>query len=223
MFKPLVKKGDRIEAGDVISEGLPNPAEVVRYKGIGAGRWHFMNNFRNTLKASKISANRRNIELLSRGLINHARVLGVDSVGDALPDDLVEFNSITRHYRPRAGAKTLAPVRAVGRFLEQPHLQYSIGTRVTPRIAAEMSKSGVKSVLAHEDEPPFVPEMVRAMETISYSPDWMVRLGGFHLKKGLLESLHRGRATKEHGESFIPSLARGVEFGKPPAGSGAVY
>jgi DNA-directed RNA polymerase subunit beta' len=222
-FKPLVKKGDRIEAGDVISEGLPNPSEVVRYKGIGAGRWHFMNNLRNTLKASKISANRRNIELLSRGLINHARILGVDSVGDALPDDLVEFNSITKDYRPRRGARPLATARATGRYLEQPYLQYSIGTRVTPRVAAELTKEGVKNVLVHEDEPPFVPEMVRAMETTSHAPDWMVRLGGFHLKKGLLESLHRGRATKEHGESFIPALARGVEFGKPPARSGAVY
>ena len=65
--------------------------------------------------------------------------------------------------------------------------------------------------------------MVRAMETIAYAPDWMVRLGGFHLKKNLLESVHRGLPGTEHGVSFIPSLARGVEFGKPPAESQAVY
>ena len=222
-FQPLVKKGDRIEAGDVISEGLPNPSEVVRYKGIGAGRWHFMNNLRRTLKATKITSNRRNIELLSRGLINHARVIGVDAVGDALPDDVVEFNSITKDYRPRSGSKPLVVARSAGRFLEKPYLQYSIGTRVTPNVATDLTKAGVKDVLTHEDEPAFVPEMVRAMETTAYAPDWMVRLGGFHLKKGLLESLHRGRATKEHGESFIPALARGVDFGKPPAGSGAIY
>ena len=222
-FKLLVKKGDRVEAGDVMSEGLPNPAEVVRYKGIGAGRWHFMNNFRNTLKASKVAASRRNVELLSRGLINHVRVLGLNSVADALPDDLVEFNSITRRYRPRPGSRDVTLPRAANRYLERPYLQYSIGTRVTPRVAADLKKAGVKNVLSHQDEPPFVPEMVRAMETISYAPDWMTRLGGFHLKKGLLESVHRGRTTKEHGESFIPALARGVEFGKPPAASGAPY
>ena len=222
-FKLLVKKGDRVEAGDVMSEGLPNPAEVVRYKGIGAGRWHFMNNFRNTLKASKVAASRRNVELLSRGLINHVRVLGLNSVADALPDDLVEFNSIARRYRPRPGSRDVTLPRAANRYLERPYLQYSIGTRVTPRVAADLKKAGVKNVLSHQDEPPFVPEMVRAMETISYAPDWMTRLGGFHLKKGLLESVHRGRTTKEHGESFIPALARGVEFGKPPAASGAPY
>ena len=222
-FAALVKKGDRVEAGDVISEGLPNPAEVVRYKGIGAGRWHFMKNFRNTLQASKIAASRRNVELLSRGLINHVRVTGLNSVGDALPDDVVEFNTITRRYRPRVGSHDTQVGRASGRYLERPYLQYSIGTRVTPRVMADLKQSGVTSVMSHQDEPPFAPEMVRAMEAVSYSPDWMTRLGGFHLQKGLTESVHRGRESKEHGESYIPALARGVEFGKPPVGSGAPY
>jgi hypothetical protein len=182
-----------------------------------------MNNFRDTLKRSKIAASRRNVELLSRGLINHVRITGLKSVGDALPDDIVEFNSITRGYRPRAGSRDTGLSRAAGRYLERPYLQYSIGTRITPRVAADLKKAGYKNVLTHEDEPPFAPEMVRAMETISYAPDWMVRLGGFQLKKGLLESLHRGRTSQEHGESFIPTLARGVEFGKPPAKPGAAY
>jgi hypothetical protein len=59
--------------------------------------------------------------------------------------------------------------------------------------------------------------MVRAMETLGYNEDWMVRLGGFHLKKNLLQSVHRGLGAKEHSESFIPSLAQTVEFGKAPS------
>jgi len=34
----LVKRGDKIESGDRLSSGLMNPADVVRLKGIGAGR-----------------------------------------------------------------------------------------------------------------------------------------------------------------------------------------
>ena len=95
-FAVKVKRGDNIEAGDVLSEGLPNPAELVRYKGIGAGRWHFMQTFRDTLQASKIAASRRNIELLARGVINHARITDEDGPPDTLPDDVVEFDTITR-------------------------------------------------------------------------------------------------------------------------------
>jgi hypothetical protein len=107
-------------------------------------------------------------------------------------------------------------------YLESPVLQYSIGTRVTPRIASDMQKHGVKEVKVHQDTPSFAPEMVRALDVLSYNDDWMVRLGGFHLKKNLLESVHRGRGTEEHGVSFIPALAKTVQFGRAPVAKGEV-
>lgn len=219
-FDPLVAPGDKVEAGDVISEGLANPSEIVRHKGIGAGRWHFMKVFRNTLRDSKISANRRNVELLSRGLINHARVTEEDGPNDTLPDDIVEFSTLTRGYKPRRGTQKLQSNRALGMYLEEPVLQYSIGSKITPRTAADMQKHGVTEVQAHQDVPSFEPEMVRAMDVLSYNDDWQVRLGGFHLKKNLLESVHRGRGTEEHSTSFIPSLAKTIQFGKAPVKPG---
>jgi len=219
-FDPLVAPGDKVEAGDVISEGLANPSEIVRHKGIGAGRWHFMKVFRNTLRDSKIPANRRNVELLSRGLINHARVTEEDGPNDTLPDDIVEFSTLTRGYKPRRGTQKLQSKRALGMYLEEPVLQYSIGSKITPRTAADMQKHGVTEVQAHQDVPSFEPEMVRAMDVLSYNDDWQVRLGGFHLKKNLLESVHRGRGTEEHSTSFIPSLAKTIQFGKAPAKPG---
>jgi DNA-directed RNA polymerase subunit beta' len=219
-FDPLVVPGDKVEAGDVLSQGLPNPSEVVKYKGIGAGRWQFMKTFRDTLNASKINANRRNIELLARGLINHARIVDSDGTTDMLPDDVVEFSTLTREYNARRGTKSIRPKGAVGMYLEEPIFQYSIGTKVTPRIASEIAKRGLKTVKAHPDEPMFSPEMVRAMETLGYNEDWMVRLGGFHLKKNLLQSVHRGLGAAEHSESFIPSLAQTTEFGRAPSKPG---
>jgi DNA-directed RNA polymerase subunit beta' len=100
-FEVQVKPGDRVEAGDVMSEGIPNPAELVRYRGVGDGRMQFIKIFRNALKDSGTSTNRRNIEMLARGLVNHVRVTDVDGVNDALPDDVVEYNTLERNYRPR--------------------------------------------------------------------------------------------------------------------------
>lgn len=215
-----VKRGDTVESGDVLSSGIPNPAEITRYKGIGEGRRYFMDMFRKTLEDNSFKAHRRNVELLSRGLINHVRVTDVDGPADTLPDDVTEYDDLVRGYQPRYGSKTVVPKKALGLYLEQPSLHYSIGTRVTPRVSKSLEDNGIKNVTAHADEPSFVPEMTRAMETLSHSSDWMVRLGGFHLKKSLMESLHRGRESKEHGTSFIPPLAKGIEFGKPQSGIG---
>jgi DNA-directed RNA polymerase subunit beta' len=218
--KLAVGKGDVIEAGDVLSSGIPNPAEVTRYKGIGEGRRYFAEQFHKTLAENRFAAHRRNVEILARGLINHVRVTDLDGPADTVPDDVVEYDDIVRGYTPRFGFKTVAPKEAVGLYLEKPALHYSIGTRVTPRVAKTLKDSAVGKVTVHADEPSFVPEMTRAMETLSHSNDWMVRLGGFHLRKGLEESVHRGRKSDVHGTSFIPALAQGIEFGRPPQGAG---
>lgn len=215
-----IKKGDRLEAGDVLSTGLPNPAEIVRYKGIGEGRRYYMEQFRKAMNDSQFAANRRNVELLSRGLINHVRISDLDGPEDTVPDDVVEFDSITRGYRPRFGFKTVAPKQAVGLYLESPALHYSIGTRVTPRVAKQLNEHGITALKVHADAPSFEPEMTRAMETLSHSSDWMVRLGGFHLKSGLTKSVHGTQSSDVHGTSYIPALAKGVDFGKVPEGKG---
>ena len=215
-----VAKGDTVDAGDVLSEGLPNPAEIVKHKGIGEGRRYFMDIFKQAMDSEKFGAHRRNIELLSRGLVNHVRITDRDGPADTVPDDVVEYDNMIRGYQPRFGHKSMAPKQAVGLYLEAPVLHYSVGTRVSPKVASQLETYKVPTVTAHADPPSFEPEMTRAMETLSRSNDWMVRLGGFHLKKGLVESVHRARKSETHGTSFIPALAQGSEFGKAPQGAG---
>lgn len=215
-----IKKGDTVEAGDVLSSGIPNPSLVTKYKGIGEGRRYFMELFRDTLEKEGFKSHRRNVELLARGLVNHVRVTDPDGPEDAVPDDIMEYDHLARGYQPRFGFKMLSPKQAVGLHLEEPALHFSIGTRITPKVAKALEEFEVPTVKVHADEPSFVPEMTRAMETLTHSDDWMIRLGGFHLKKGLTEAVHRARVSDVHGTSFIPALAQGVEFGKAPEGKG---
>ena len=213
-FTVSVKPGDRVEAGDLISDGIPNPADLVRHRGIGAGRLEFMKIFRNAFKDSGMTVNRRNIEMLSRGLVGHVRVTDLDGVPDALPDDIVEYNTIERNYKPRYGFRVAKPTASIGSYLEAPIRQYSIGTRITKRVANDLKKHKVNGVTVHADKPSFQPEMIRAMTQLMHSPDWQQRLGGSYLQRGFLEAVHRGRGSAVSSESYIPGLARTSEFGK---------
>jgi hypothetical protein len=214
-----VKKGETVEAGDVISGGIPNPAEITRFKGIGEGRRYFVDLMTRTLRDNGFPTNRRNVELLSRGLINHVRVTDPDGPLDTVPNDLVEYDDLVRGYQPRYGYKVMEPKQALGLYLEEPVMHYSIGTRLTPKAVKTLGEYKVKSVKVHADPPSFEPEMTRAMETLGHSADWMVRLGGFHLKKGLVTAAQHGEISELHGTSFFPSLAKGTEFGHPPKGT----
>jgi len=213
-----VKKGDELEAGDVISEGMPNPAEIVRHKGVGEGRRYFVQAMRQVMGNSGITAHRRNIELLARGLVNHVRLN--DEYGDYVPDDVVPYSTIERNWTPREGSVSAAPNTLTGHYLEKPVLHYSIGTKIGKNVLSNLNKYGVKTIQAHKEPPPFQPEMVRGMANISNDPDWMTRMLGSYQEKGLMNSVQRGLSSDTAGSSYVPALAQGEQFGVTGTTSG---
>lgn len=206
------KPGDVVEAGDMLTNGLPNPSEIVRHKGLGEGRKAFVDAFMQTARDANFKLHRRNVELVARGLLNH--VVLKDSMGSYLPDDVAPYNSIEKEYQPRPGHRTSAPGDSVGYYLERPVLHHTIGTKIKPSHVEEFKKYGVKQLLVHHEPPPFEPEMIRGMANLSHDQDWMTRMLGSNLEKGLLQATHRGSTSDELGTSYVPSLARGVDFGK---------
>jgi hypothetical protein len=207
-----VKRGQDVEAGDILSEGIPNPAEVVKHKGIGEGRRYFMHAFRNAYKESGMPYHRRNIEIMSRGLIDHVRM--TDEYGDYNPGDIVSYSRLEHYWKPREGYDIVEPKRAANMYLEKPVLHYSIGTKVRPSVINHLNEFGIKNVVVHRDPPPFEPEMIRGMENLAHDPDWMTRFLGSHLQKNLLKGVHRGDIADEVGTSYVPGLARAADFGR---------
>lgn len=210
-FTVHVKPGDVVEAGDVMSEGIPNPDEIVRHKGRGEGGRYFTEAFRKAYKDSGITAHRRNIEVLARGLIDHVQM--TDEMGHYFPGDVVPYSRLEHHYKPREGHDVLEPKRALGMYLESPVLHYSIGTKVRPSVVKNLEHFGVGTVTAHKDPPPFEPVMIRGMESLSHDPDWMTRFLGSYLQKNLLKGVHHGGVSDESGTSYVAPLARAETFG----------
>lgn len=209
--KLTVQKGDTVEAGDTITEGIPNPSEIVRHKGVGEGRRYFIDSFRKVLKNSQIGAHRRNVELLARGLLNHVRL--TDEVGDWGPDDVVPYQTLESQWTPRAGYMVAPAKSLVGHYLEKPILHYSVGTKIRPSMVQKLDQYGVKSIYAHRDAPPFEPEMVRAMMNTAHDPDWQTKMLGSYQQSSVLEAARRGGMSDTEGTSYVPSLASSPTFG----------
>ncbi len=211
-FDLKVERGDIVEAGDIISDGIPNPGEIVKHKGIGEGRRYFMDTFADAYRAGGMYANRRNIELLARSLIDHVEM--VDEDENHIPGDVVPYQQLESNWVPRDGSRPSHPRNAVGRYLERPVLHYTIGTRVTPSMLPLFDEFGVQELEVHDEEPPFRPHMVRAMASIGHDPDWMTRFLGSNQKKSLLSATHRGAISDTRSTSFVPAMAAGSEFGR---------
>ena len=210
--KLRVKAGDRVEAGDVLSDGIPNPAEIVKYKGIGEGRRYFTDEYSRILKDNGAGNHRRNIEAIARGLINRVKITDPGGFSGHYMDDVVPYDQIAREYKPRKGFTVKTPVSAKGMYLEKPALHYTIGTEITKNVAKNLSNANIKSIVVHRERPLFEPTMPRVMDIPGTDSDWKVRLGGFNLKKSFLDAATKGSKSNAGDTSFIPSVVEGKDI-----------
>lgn len=210
----LVKEGQEVEAGDQLSDGVISPADAVRLKGIGEGRRYFTERFTKAYRDSGYKTNRRNVEAVAKALINNVVVEDQDSEGQMLPGDNVSYARWAWGYKPRANSVQAAPNKAIGKYLEQPALHYTIGTRITKRVADELNKFKVPSVL-YNDQPVGVrPEMKSVVETTGQTDDWMGRLATTYIGKRLIEDVQRGAESNSQGINPYPAVAKGVTLGQ---------
>lgn len=210
----IVKPGERVYAGDMLSDGTPNPAELTKYKGIGEGRRYFVEKYRELLKKNGAAVHRRNIEALARGFINRVEIEDPDGYDGYIMGDVTPYDSFAHDYRPRPGSLKADPKSATGMYLEHPAMHYSIGTRLTPRVVDELRKGGVNEVVVNKNEPVFNAKVVRARSMLSTDPDWITRMAGENLKKNMLESARMGASSTPAGTSYFPAMANPTQIDK---------
>ena len=214
-----VKEGDTLEAGDTVSTGVPSPAEIVRLKGVGAGRKYWVDAMTKNLAASGTRIDRRNLEVMARAVINHVEAGEDVDTSRHLPGDILEYGAWQAGYRKASDTRKLHPSESVGRFLQSPALHYTIGTRITPSVAEELGSAGMEKVESSEGEPDFKPHMIRLMDSPAYKDDWVTHTGQSYAKRNLKRDIQEGGASSLlHGPHMGLSLARGIEFGRPGKG-----
>lgn len=209
-----VKAGDTVEAGDVLSDGLADAEDIVRLKGLGAGRLYYADRLGRILEDSGAASDRRNIEIIARGAINHVRIGGSEGYGGYLPDDLVDYNALQKTYTPPETSRRVKPSLAVGKYLQEPAMHYTIGTRVTPKVVKDLEGNGYDNVLADDSKPEFEPEMVRLRTASHNDRDWLASQSTSYLTQQIEESAIRGDDTNvESNSDYRPRLAYGKGFG----------
>jgi DNA-directed RNA polymerase subunit beta' len=210
----LVKPGDKVEAGDQLADGLVDPEDIVRLRGLGEGRKYYADRLHQILEDSGSSTDKRNVEVMARGALDHVIIDDPEGLGDYLPDDVASYNRLSKIYTPPENTQRLAPRNAVGQYLQKPILHYSIGTRITPRVAKHLEERK-QEVWTSPDEPQFRPELQR-LRTASSNTDtgWISSQSKSYLKANLADDAMRGSdENTENNVSYVPRLSKGVGFG----------
>ena len=201
-----VHVGDKVQPGDVLTNGVPNPAEVVQYKGIGYGRVYYMNKLGEVLKKLGFGVDRANMESFSRAMINKVRITSDDGYKSYLPGDVVDYNDIASDYKPRQNAVEVHPSQAVNKYLEAPVLYYNIGTKVTPDVVKNLNKYGFGKVTVSPDPPPFEPEFLRPATALQNDKNWLPRLSGERIRDSLFDAARREMTDDYNSTSYVDRI-----------------
>jgi hypothetical protein len=214
-YPVTVKVGDRVEAGDTMSEGLPDPGEVVELRGLGEGRKYYADKLKQLLDDSGMEADRRNTELMSRAALDHLQITDAKEDDEYLPDDVVSYSYFSNRYTPPKDTNKYKADKAIGTYLQSPALHYTIGTRITPKIATHLKSSGFDEIFTSPESPTFKPHMVRLRAATHHGDDWLASMHTSYLKKQLSDSAIRGEDSNvEKNIHFAPRLAIGTNFGE---------
>lgn len=201
-----VKPGDKVYAGDVLTNGVPNPLEVMDLKGLGSGRRYFMTKLNDILKEQGWATDRRNVEAFTRSMISKVRITDPDGYKQYLPGEIADYNEIMADYQPREGAVTTTADKAINKYLEKPALFYSIGTRVTPEVAADLKKYKFENVTVNDKEPPFKAQFLRPAVVLQNDKNWLPRLAGERLQAGLFDAAQKGTTDSYDSTSYVDKI-----------------
>jgi hypothetical protein len=209
----IVKPGQKVERGTELTNGVPHPRQLVELMGVGEARRVLLKHTVESMRNSGININRRNLEPIVAGLINHVQVTNPDGIGYHTVDSVVPYNTLMAGYKPRPTAALMPPKKAVGKYLEEPVLHLTPGTQLTPTMVKLLEEQGITDLQVNDEPMDFDPVFERLMTVTGHDPDWQTRLGGFYTQRSFLKSVHEGAKSDPRGTSYIPALAKGYAFG----------
>lgn len=212
-----VTKGQRVFAGDILSEGTPRPDEVVRHKGLGAGREYVVDTLRGLYKDAGIDVDRRHFEVLAKSTLNHMDVTRVDpNPHGIVRGDVIDYNRFKSLVQT---AKEELPIgEAEGKYLAVAVQEHLPGTLLTAGLVQDLKRRHVTHVTVSTLNAQVTPRMAPATRNPLLNPDWMVRMGHRYLKQSLLEGAQMGHTTNIHSTSPVPAIVFNPEFGNGPDG-----
>lgn len=204
--KVTVSVGDVVSPGDVLTNGIPNPKEIVAAKGIGYGRDYFVKSFSKMLKDSGAGTMRRNVEAFTRAFVNKVRITDPDGYKGFMPGDVVDYDDVIASWKPRSTATTIKPQQAIGQYLDKPVLYYTVGTQITKDVANTLDKYKVGDITVDKEPPPFESELIRSQAYMLNDNDWMARLTGERIQPALFDAVRAGMEAPYNSRSMYTKV-----------------
>ena len=179
--KPTVKVGEQVNKGNIISSGLASPKDLVRYAGVHQARKYVVDKL---YEANGGDIDKRVFGVIAKGYLDLAKKKNKDDHNIYSYDGLLKEVEAPHTYEISPTQKTI-----IGKFLAEPFLHYSPGTKITEHIAKKMREHNISKIKVSHSPIPIEPlYKTYEQKPLTNTPVWQ-RLNYRGIKKGLSEEL----------------------------------
>lgn len=204
----IVGEGHKIKIGQPLSTGMVNPRELVKLRGLGAGRRYMSN------KLSEIyggDMDPRHFDLIAKNLIKYVKVRDPGNTG-YMPDQVVSVNHIQDELQKD---QELLPLeRAAGKRLARPVLELTPGATLDHQHIQYLNKHGINEVHT-TNSGLIVDPIVPGIKTAKLNDNnWISRLAFKQIGKTLREAAATGMESAATSTDPITPYILGGAFGE---------
>lgn len=207
-----VKVGDKMEAGDSLSDGSIKPQDLVKHKGMQPAQEYIVNELHKAYKDQGVNLHRKVFETVVRSLGNTTQVLNNPKGSSFLPGDIASY-TVVNHYNENLEQEV--PIdEAVGLITAKQYGPIAKGSELTQAQVRALKVAGYKTISTKKESIKHAP-MLKSVTTLPLMRrNWMSALGYRNLARALTEGSGQGWSTDSEDYHPIPAFAHGATFGK---------
>ena len=203
-----IKKGDIVKKGDKISSGNVSMHDILKYKGMKETQKFLVDEID---KINENKLDRRDIEVLVRGITNTTRIMNPGTDKNYIAGDVAPLSTIDNMNNHRIIQMDIE--ESIGNKLNQDYSEFKKGDIINDRIRDNLYNKGIKRVEVKKPsikhEPFLTPTGIGAKA--GTDEDWIGRLAHNRIKDVLQQGATQGWVSDASGAIHpIPKLVTGL-------------
>lgn len=207
-----VRLGQKVSAGDPLSDGVIKPQDLVKHKGMDEAQRYIVDELQRAYKGQGVGMSRKTFETVVRSLSNTTQVISNSKDSPFVPGDIAPYTAV-RAYNENLQTKA-APDSSVGYRLAENYGPFRKGHRVEEKDVKLLKALGHKELALFKDPIVHAPMLKSVNALPLLKGDWMSALGYRNLAKALVEGAGQAWSTDLQGHHPIPAFAHGTSFGE---------
>ena len=209
------RKGSTVSRGDMLSDGLIQPKELVKLKGMLEAQNYVNSQVQDAYHGQGIPIKRRNIETVMRAVGNTTKILDPGDSGYDFGD--VAPWTVVNDYNAKSIGKVLLG-DSVGKVLKEDIEGVPKNSVIDDRAKTVMERLGKSEIEVGNRPINHAPFLTGIERLPMMRDDWMSQMGYRELANAIVQGAAKVSESDLHGYSPIPAFAYGAEFGDAPEG-----